>query len=88
MAQNDDLISRRKALRDLLGVKDVLLAQGDPFLAGVMNRAIGCIKNQPAVETENRTSDCDTCGKERFCQYAQGRHGIVRINCPLWRAKG
>jgi hypothetical protein len=49
MAKNDDVILRGKALKDLRGIKDVLLAQGDPFLANIMNRAIECIENQPAV---------------------------------------
>ena len=52
MANNDDLILRGKALRDLRGIKDVLLAQGDPFLAAIMNRAITCIENQPAAVKE------------------------------------
>jgi hypothetical protein len=51
MATNkDDVIHRGKALKDLHGIKDVLLAQGDPFLASIMNRAIDCIENQPAAE--------------------------------------
>lgn len=53
MANNNDLILRGKALKDLRGIKDVLMAQGDPFLAGVMNRAISCIENQPAAEEVN-----------------------------------
>jgi hypothetical protein len=47
VANNDDLILRGKALRDLRGIKDVLLAQGDPILASILNRAISCIENQP-----------------------------------------
>lgn len=50
MAKNDDVILRGKALKDLRGIKDVLLAQGDPFLANIMNRAIECIENQPAQD--------------------------------------
>lgn len=49
MANNDDLILRGKALKDLRGIKDMLVAAGDPFLAGVMNRAIACIENQPSA---------------------------------------
>lgn len=49
MANNDDLILRGKALKDLRGIKDMLAAAMDPSLAGVMNRAIDCIKNQPAA---------------------------------------
>lgn len=48
MANNDDLILRGNALRDLRGIKDVLETQGDPFLANILNRAIDCIENQPA----------------------------------------
>jgi hypothetical protein len=47
MANNDDLILRGKALKDLRGIKDVLVAQGDPILASILNRAISCIENQP-----------------------------------------
>lgn len=52
MAKTDDMILRGKALKDLRGIKDMLVAQGDPFLAGVMNGAIRCIENQTAVEVE------------------------------------
>lgn len=48
MANNDELIYKGKALKDLRGIKDVLQSQGDPFLANIMNRAIECIENQPA----------------------------------------
>lgn len=32
--------------------------------------------------------DCNDCGKARTCQYVPRPGSIVRINCPLWRAKG
>ena len=71
-AKNDDLILRGKALRDLRGIKDVLMAQGDPILASIINRTIECIENQPAVagpedqlaqamEYINETKHCATC---------------------------
>lgn len=74
MANNDELIYKSKALKDLRGIKDVLMSQGDPFLAGVMNRAIECIENQPAaaaqpvrgewiVDKERMTATCSNCGK-------------------------
>ena len=44
-----ELIDKKKALSDLRGIKDVLLAQGDPFLANIINRAIGCIQDQPVI---------------------------------------
>lgn len=56
MAQND-LIHRGKALKDLRAIKDMLVAAGDPFLASVMNRAIGCIENQPAAEARRMTAE-------------------------------
>ena len=48
----EDLISRKKLLADMRGVADVLTAQGDPFLASVMLRAIAIVDDQPtAVKT-------------------------------------
>lgn len=44
-----ELIDKKKALADLKGVRDVLQAQGDPFLANIIGRAIDCIQNQPVV---------------------------------------
>lgn len=36
-----------------------------------------------------RESDCGPgCARYPACEYNHGRHGVVRINCPLWRAKG
>lgn len=32
--------------------------------------------------------DCNDCAKARNCQYVPRPGGIVRINCPLWRARG
>ena len=31
-------------------------------------------------------NDCNDCGARRTCQYVPKIGGIVRINCPLWRA--
>lgn len=45
----EELISRKKLLADLNGVKEVLAAQGDPFLANILHRAIQCVENQPVV---------------------------------------
>lgn len=44
----------------------------------------------PADETikvVQHAGDCETCRERPGCQYNHGRRGIVRINCPLWRAK-
>ena len=45
----EELISKKKLLADLKGVKEVLAAQGDPFLANIIHRAIQCVENQPMV---------------------------------------
>ena len=50
-------IDANKLVRDLIGIKEVLLAQGDPFLAMILNRAIMCVENQPTVETAGRKSN-------------------------------
>lgn len=31
-------------------------------------------------------NDCNDCGDRRTCQHVPQPGGIVRINCPLWRA--
>lgn len=45
----EELISKKKLLADLNGVKEVLAAQGDPFLANILHRAIRCVENQPVI---------------------------------------
>lgn len=44
------MIYPEKLVKDLKGIKDMLVAAGDPFLASVINRAIGCVGNQEAVD--------------------------------------
>ena len=44
-----ELIDKKKLLSDLNAVREVLSAQGDPFLASIMTRAIGVVQNQPVV---------------------------------------
>ena len=31
--------------------------------------------------------DCNTCGKQRNCEYRPEPGGTTRINCPLWESK-
>lgn len=45
----EELISKKKLLADLNGIREVLSGQGDPFLASVLTRAIQCVEKQPAV---------------------------------------
>lgn len=44
-----ELIDKKKLIADLKAIKDMLVAAGDPFLASVINRSIGCVENQPVV---------------------------------------
>lgn len=45
----EELISKKKLLKDLNGIKEVLAAAGDPFLANMIHRAILCVESQPVV---------------------------------------
>lgn len=45
----DELISKKKLLKDLSGIKEVLAAAGDPFLANMIHRAILCVESQPVA---------------------------------------
>jgi len=71
-----ELISKKKAIADLRGIKDVLVSQGDPFLASVMNRAIKCLENQKVlyaveaaqgqwidrIDNDTDMHECSVCG--------------------------
>lgn len=46
-----EYIAKKQLISDLNAVREVLSAQGDPFLASVMTRAIGVVENQPVVMT-------------------------------------
>lgn len=37
--------------------------------------------------TTKQESDCPTCGNYPTCHHNHGAHGVVRINCPLWRPR-
>ena len=53
MAEKRKKIYADKLIRDLKAIQDMLMAAGDPFLAGVLNRAIGCVENQPEASPED-----------------------------------
>ena len=74
----DRLISQEKTIRDLRGIKDMLVAAGDPFLASVMNRAISCVENQEAVESVT-LSELNEIGRKCGFQ-AEYRSGILFFN--------
>ena len=46
----DDLISRKKLLKDLAGMLDVCTGAGDPFLAAMIRKAMECVERQPVAQ--------------------------------------
>lgn len=58
----------------------------DDLITGVAYDRIKLHINE--AKTVAALGDCDDCGKARSCQYVPRPGSIVRINCPLWRAKG
>lgn len=71
----DKLISQETTIRDLRGIKDMLVAAGDPFLASVMNRAIGCVENQPAA-AEDLWTLATSSPKEKGCYIVTVNHWL------------
>lgn len=91
MANNDDLILRGKALRDLLGIKDVLVAAGDPFLASIMNRAIACIENQPRaaeyIDTRVAELEAELAEAMKFVTDVKACETCKNHGAMEWRCK-
>ena len=52
----DDIICRKKLIKDLRGIQDVLTGQGDPFLASVLRVAIECVERQEPVPYPGTTA--------------------------------
>lgn len=81
----DVLIYKNQAIRDLKELQTVLAAEGDPFLAGAMNRPIGCLEGQPEVDAVDvvRCKDCEHRADALECgSYLCNRKmiGMVRPN--------
>ena len=55
-----ELIDKQKLLADLHGLLDVLSGAGDPFLANIMLKAIGCVERQPIVVLNEDVPELDT----------------------------
>ena len=45
----DDIISRKKLLKDLAGMLDMCTGAGDPFLAAMIRKAMECVERQQSV---------------------------------------
>lgn len=56
----EDLISRTQLIKDLRGINDVLVGQGDPFLASVVRVAIECVERQKPVPYPGTEAASDT----------------------------
>ena len=52
-----ELIDKKKLIKDLQGIKEVLSAAGDPFLANMIHRAIRCVEQQPVIKVEAGGAD-------------------------------
>ena len=49
----DALTFKKKALKALSGMYDVLTGAGDPFLASMIYKAMECVAKQPTTEAED-----------------------------------
>lgn len=45
-----DLIDKKRLLKDLAGMYDVMTGAGDPFLASMIRKAMECVERQPSVQ--------------------------------------
>lgn len=48
----DAITFKKKALKALSGMYDVLIGAGDPFLASMIFKAMECVAKQPTEETD------------------------------------
>ena len=74
--EKEILIYKSKALKDLKGVRDVLVGMGDPFLANIIGRAINCIDGQKPVGNAEVVTYCYECSK------------WDTLNCPMFQSGG
>lgn len=44
-----EMIEKKALLDDLKEIKELLVSQGDPILASVLNHAIACVEKQPVL---------------------------------------
>ena len=73
-----EMIEKKAFLDDLKEIKEVLVGQGDPILASVLNRAIACVEKQQIFDV-TITVECKECRwydeEGEFCRFWNGcRH--------------
>lgn len=61
----DTVIFKKKLIKDLRGIHDVLMGQGDPILASMVNVAIECVEKQEAVPYSGTEATGDEPKKEK-----------------------
>jgi hypothetical protein len=59
------VIFKKKLIKDLRGIHDVLMGQGDPILASMVNVAIECVEKQEAVPYSGTEATGDEPKKEK-----------------------
>lgn len=59
------VIFKKKLIKDLRGIHDVLMGQGDPILASMVNVAIECVEKQEAVPYSGADATGDESKKEK-----------------------
>ena len=79
----EELISKKKLLADLNGIREVLSGQGDPILASVLTRAIQCVEKQPVVKIDGDLVEvvrCKDCVRQGKCTITE--HLLICSNVP------
>lgn len=59
------VIFKKKLIKDLRGIHDVLMGQGDPILASMVNVAIECVEKQQEVPYSGTEATGDEPKKEK-----------------------
>lgn len=78
------MILKKPLLDDLKGIKELLVSQGDLFLASVLNRAIVCVEDQPIIDAVEvvRCKDCRwwqirSCNANGIKYDCRKTHGLI-----------
>jgi hypothetical protein len=59
-----------------------------PYIKITGAQVAGRVNELLRAEEKLQAGDCGPgCTNYPTCVHNQGRHGVVRINCPLWRPK-
>ena len=56
------------------------------MIASAYLTALNRLKDAPTVELAPVKNDCEDCRDAAHCKYNRSHMGVVRVNCPVWRA--